>query len=229
MVNFMTMVLVLAFILVSGGCVGKSKYMAALQEAEIVRGDLEKTKAQTKALEQQIGSLRGQNQDLNANFESTTLEVRKLMESRDMEREASQEKVKNLELQIDNLVNQQRTLRQQFRDAKDSNATLKSLVARYEKELKESPQPAATLQPPVAMPPAPRGGAKPSAPEAGTLSTQTRPPTPTPPPSVAPVPPSPPKKPVSPTPQDQPETEPMEEGWFAIIKRWLAAILDWLF
>ncbi len=229
MATLMTLGLVLVLTFASGGCVSKSKYMAALQESEIVKGELEKTKAQEKALEQQIGVLRGQNKDLNAKFESTTIEVRNLTDSRDREREDSQEKVNNLEQQIDILVGQQRTLRQQFRDAKDANATLKSLVVRYEKELKESPLPAATLPPPTVMQPAPIGSPQLPIPESGGLSAKAEPPKPTPPPTVTPVSPPSPKKSAPPIPQDQPNTEPMEEGWFDMIKRWLAAILDWLF
>lgn len=225
----MTVGLALLIVLADGGCISKGKYKATLQEIEAIKADLERSKAQAKALEQQMGSLQGQNQEQNARLESTSLEVRKLTESRERERKGSEEKIKVLEQQIDLLVGQQRTLRQQFRDAKDANATLKSLVARYEKELKETPPPAAALPPPTVMPSAPGAGPKPAAPDTGGLAAKAQPAQPTPPPPAESVAPPPPKKPAPPIPKDFPAPEPAEEGWFAMIKRWLASILDWLF
>lgn len=164
--------MILMLVLVTPGCVVKeTKYLAAVQEAEVAKTDLEKTRAQKSALEQQVKMLREANSKMTADQEFVSAELQRIKDSREKERSSIDGRTKELEQKVKNLSAQHRTLRQEYEDVKKHNETLKATVARYQKELKErersltSPgQPAIPRVPgSSAAPPLSSPGAKPGA------------------------------------------------------------------
>jgi DNA uptake protein ComE-like DNA-binding protein len=67
---------------------------------------------------------------------------------------------------VKQLASQNRSLRQEYEDTKRHNETLKSLVARYQKELKDQSRSAGGTLAPSMPPPPPAGSLAPPAPSA---------------------------------------------------------------
>jgi len=160
------------------GCVSERKYQEALTETETAKTELATTRAQKSALEQQVKTLK----DLNVKFvneaQAAHDELERIQYGRDKERGSAEGRTKELEDRIKQLAAQNRSLRQEYEDTKRHNETLKSLVARYQKELKDqsrsaggslappptpvpAPVPAPLTQPPAASAPRPPVGSQP--------------------------------------------------------------------
>ena len=129
--------IVAAGIAASGCMVSEKKYVAALEEAESVKTDLEKTRAQKTALEQQVKGLRDANSKMTADQEFVSAELQRIKDSREKERSSIDGRTKELEQKVKDLSAQHRALRQEYDDVKKHNESLKATVARYQKELKE--------------------------------------------------------------------------------------------
>lgn len=181
--------LVLTFITAISGCVSKKEYMAAVAESEAVKTDLEKTRSQKAALEQQVKSLKDANAKMSADAEFVAAELQRIKDSREKERASIDTRTKELEQKIKDLSAQHRALRQEYEDVKKHNETLKATVARYQKELKERertvtlPSPPSLPRPPATAAPAPGG---PTSKLPGTQAGAQAEPTP-PQPGMAPV------------------------------------------
>jgi DNA uptake protein ComE-like DNA-binding protein/outer membrane murein-binding lipoprotein Lpp len=119
------------------GCVTNSQYQEALTEADNAREELEKVRQQKTAMEQQVRTLK----ELNVKFSNEALaardELQRIEHGRDKERGSVDGRTKDLEEQLKALSAQNRNVRQEYQDVKRHNETLKSLVARYQKELKD--------------------------------------------------------------------------------------------
>ena len=119
------------------GCVSDKKYHEALADADATRSDLERTRAQKNALEQQVKTLK----DLNAKFGSESQiardELQRIQHGRDKERDTIDVRTKELEDKVKQLTAQNRNMKQEYEEARRHNEQLKSLVARYQKEMKE--------------------------------------------------------------------------------------------
>ena len=119
------------------GCVSDKKYHEALADADTTRTDLERTRAQKNALEQQVKTLK----DLNAKFGSESQiardELQRIQHGRDKERDTIDVRTKELEDRVKQLTAQNRNVKQEYEEARRHNEQLKSLVARYQKEMKE--------------------------------------------------------------------------------------------
>jgi DNA uptake protein ComE-like DNA-binding protein len=119
------------------GCVTNSQYQEALTEADSAREELEKVRQQKTAMEQQVRTLK----ELNVKFSNEALaardELQRIEHGRDKERGSVDGRTKDLEEQLKALSAQNRNVRQEYQDVKRHNETLKSLVARYQKELKD--------------------------------------------------------------------------------------------
>lgn len=119
------------------GCVSEKKYREVLADADAARGDLERTRAQKNALEQQVKTLK----DLNAKFGSESQiardELQRIQHGRDKERDTIDVRTKELEDKVKQLTAQNRNVKQEYEEARRHNEQLKSLVARYQKEMKE--------------------------------------------------------------------------------------------
>lgn len=119
------------------GCVSDKKYHEALADADATRGELERARAQKNALEQQVKTLK----DLNAKFGSESQiardELQRIQHGRDKERDTIDVRTKELEDKVKQLSAQNRSVKQEYDEARRHNDQLKSLVARYQKEMKE--------------------------------------------------------------------------------------------
>jgi DNA uptake protein ComE-like DNA-binding protein len=145
-----------AGLLALGGCVKESTYKAALAESQAAKEDLERTRAQKNALEQQVRTLKELNVKFGSEAQAAQDELQRIEHGRDKERGTIDVRTKELEDKVKQLTAQNRSVRQEYEDVKRHNETLKSLVARYQKELKErsraaTPAPAA-LAPVPSMP-----------------------------------------------------------------------------
>ena len=128
---------VIVIALTAAGCVSKEKYVAATAEADTIKADLEKARAQKNALEQQVKGLKDANGKLTADSEFMSAELQRIKDSRDKERSSIDTRGKELEQKVKEMSAQHRMLKQEYEDVKKHNETLKSTVARYQKELKE--------------------------------------------------------------------------------------------
>jgi cell division protein FtsB len=147
------------------GCVSQKKYEEAMAESDSAKSELERTRAQKNALEQQVKTLK----DLNVKFGNEAQvahdELERIQHGRDKERGSVEGRTKELEDRVKQLSFQNRALRQEYEDVKRHNETLKSLVARYQKELKDQSRSATGSLAPSAssLSPAPPGVSAPPA------------------------------------------------------------------
>jgi DNA uptake protein ComE-like DNA-binding protein len=152
------------------GCVSTKKYEAALSESENAKVELEKTRQQKTAMEQQVRTLKDLNVKFGNEAQAARDELQRIEHGRDKERGSIEGRTKELEDKVKALSAQNRNMRQEFEDVKRHNETLKSLVARYQKELKDRSHSAAgglTPSAPLSPTPAPPMPA-PSAPAAAS-------------------------------------------------------------
>jgi len=167
----MAAVAVLASISLGGCLVSNSKYQDALAETEAAKTDLATTRAQKTALEQQVKTLKELNAKFGNEAQAARDELDRIQHGRDTERGTLDARTKELEDRVKQLTSQNRAVRAEYEDAKRHNETLKSLVARYQKELKERsvtgtlvPTPPSSTGPrPGVTPPAPPAMAPPAA------------------------------------------------------------------
>src|SRR5262245_33702479 len=119
------------------GCVTSSKYQDAVADAEAAKTELATTRAQKSALEQQVKTLKELNVKFGNEAQAARDELERIQYGRDKERSSIEGRSKELEDRVKQLASQNRALKAEYEDAKRHNETLKSLVARYQKELKE--------------------------------------------------------------------------------------------
>ena len=157
--------LIIAGTLTMAGCVSDRKYQEALAETESAKTELATTRAQKSALEQQVKTLKDLNVKFGNEAQAARDELERIQYGRDKERGSAESRTKELEERVKQLASQNRSLRQEYEDTKRHNETLKSLVARYQKELKDqSRSPGGSLAP--TMPPPAPGSVAPPAPSA---------------------------------------------------------------
>ena len=150
------MAVILVGAMLTMGCVSGKKYEEALAEADNAKMELEKTRQQKSAMEQQVRTLKELNVKFGNEAQAARDELQRIEHGRDKERDTIEGRTKELEDKVKALSAQNRNMRQEFEDVKRHNATLKSLVARYQKELKDRSHPAtAALTPSATLSPAP--------------------------------------------------------------------------
>lgn len=119
------------------GCVSQKKYEEAMVDVDTAKSELERTRAQKNALEQQVRTLK----DLNVKFGNEAQvahdELERIQHGRDKERGSVEGRTKELEDRAKQLALQNKAVRHEYEDVKRHNDTLKALVARYQKELKD--------------------------------------------------------------------------------------------
>ena len=146
------------------GCVTEKKYHEALADADATRGELERARAQKNALEQQVKTLK----DLNAKFGSESQiardELQRIQHGRDKERDTIEVRTKEWEDKVKQLTAQNRNVKQEYEEARRHNEQLKSLVARYQKEMKERSRSLSSMDSTRAPVPFSGGGASQSKP-----------------------------------------------------------------
>lgn len=138
------------------GCVSERKYQEALTETETAKTELATTRAQKSALEQQVKTLKDLNVKFGNEAQAAHDELERIQYGRDKERGSVEGRTKELEDRVKQLAAQNRAVRQEYEDTKRHNETLKALVARYQKELKDQSRSAGgSLAPSIAPAPAP--------------------------------------------------------------------------
>jgi len=119
------------------GCVSQTKYEEAMIDVDSAKSELALARSQKNALEQQVKTLK----DLNVKFGNEAQvahdELERIQHGRDKERGSVEGRTRELENRVKQLSFQNRAMRQEYEDVKLHNETLKSLVARYQKELKD--------------------------------------------------------------------------------------------
>ena len=141
------------------GCVSQRKYDEAMGDVESANLELERARTQKNALEQQVKTLK----DLNVKFGNESQvahdELERIQHGRDKERGSIEGRTKELEDRVKQLSFQNRAMRHEYEDVKQHNETLKSLVARYQKELKDQSRSVTGIVPPSvpSSSPAPTG------------------------------------------------------------------------
>lgn len=144
---------VLTVALLAGGCVSTGKYNEAMADAEATKAELERARAQKSALEQQVKTMKDLNTKFSSEAQAARDELSRIEHGRDKERSTIDAKAKDLEVKVAQLTAQQRSIRREYDDVKRHNDTLKSLVARYQKELKERPMTSSpAMAPSLALP-----------------------------------------------------------------------------
>jgi len=161
--------------MMAGGCVvSNKKYQDALADADSAKMELEKTRQQKNAMEQQVKTLKELNVKFGGEAQAARDELQRIEHGRDKERGALDTRTKELEDKLKAVSSQNRNVRAEYEDVKRHNETLKSLVARYQKELKDrSRSVTGSLTPSASLPPLPGAAAAPpaqSAPAAGAAA-----------------------------------------------------------
>jgi hypothetical protein len=129
--------IVLVGAVLTTGCVSNKKYQDALAEADNVKMELDKTRQQKGAMEQQVRTLKELNVKFGNEAQAARDELQRIEHGRDAERGTIEGRTKELEDKVKALSAQNKNVRQEYQDVKRHNDTLKSLVARYQKELKD--------------------------------------------------------------------------------------------
>ena len=129
--------MVLVGAVLATGCVSNKKYQDALAEADNIKMELEKTRQQKGAMEQQVKTLKELNVKFGNEAQAARDELQRIEHGRDAERGTIEGRTKELEDKVKALSAQNKNVRQEYQDVKRHNDTLKSLVARYQKELKD--------------------------------------------------------------------------------------------
>lgn len=144
--------IVLVGAVLATGCVSNKKYQEALTEADTVKMELEKTRQQKNAMEQQVRTLKELNVKFSNEGQAARDELQRIEHARDAERGAIEGRTKELEDKVKALSAQNKNMRQEYQDVKRHNDTLKSLVARYQKELKDRSNPQTAIVTPSQAP-----------------------------------------------------------------------------
>lgn len=148
--------------MLTSGCVSNKKYQDALAEADSVKMELEKTRQQKNAMDQQVKTLKELNAKFGGEAQAARDELQRIEHGRDKERGALDTRTKELEDKLKSVSSQNRNVRAEYEDVKRHNETLKSLVARYQKELKDRSRSVTGSLTPASLPPLP--SATPAAP-----------------------------------------------------------------
>lgn len=146
------------------GCVSQKKYEEAMTDAESYRSELALARAQKNALEQQVKTLKDLNMKFGNEAQVAHDELERIQHGRDKERGSVEGRTKELETHVRQLSFQNRALRQEYEGVKRHNETLKSLVARYQKELKDQSRSATGAPTPSASPASPAPSGMPASP-----------------------------------------------------------------
>jgi DNA uptake protein ComE-like DNA-binding protein len=152
--------------MLTSGCVTNKKYQDALAEADSAKMELEKTRQQKNAMEQQVKTLKELNVKFGGEAQAARDELQRIEHGRDKERGSIDTRTKELEDKLKALSSQNRNVRAEYEDVKRHNETLKSLVARYQKELKDRSRSVTGSLTPSSVSPLPGAAATTAAPAA---------------------------------------------------------------
>jgi S-adenosylmethionine hydrolase len=106
------MVLVLVGAVLATGCVSNKKYQEALAEADNVKMELDKTRQQKSAMEQQVRTLKELNVKFGNEAQAARDELQRIEHGRDAERGTIEGRTKELEDKVKALSAQNKNVRQ---------------------------------------------------------------------------------------------------------------------
>ncbi len=131
--------LMVCLVLGPAGCmVSQSKYEAATADMESAKVEVEKGRMLRDALEQQIQSLKNQNDKMTTDLEMMASEVQRIKESRENERILLDSREAEMGKKTQTLASKMGGLQREYQKVKSQNRALKDTVVRYQKELKEA-------------------------------------------------------------------------------------------
>ncbi|WP_447970740.1 helix-hairpin-helix domain-containing protein [Nitrospira sp. M1] len=128
-------IMMMAFVL-SGCMVSKSTYDAAVSDMESAKAELEKMRMHRDALDQQMKTLKNANESVSTDLEVMTAEVQRIKEGRKGEQALLQNRQKDMERNLKQVLVKHKRLAKEYQKVKSQNAALKDTVVRYQKELK---------------------------------------------------------------------------------------------
>jgi hypothetical protein len=208
-----------------GGCASETEYLDIQQQTEMARAEIEKTQAESNALDEQLKALEAEVAALSSRSQELSDEIQRLEASQRKEQSMLDETLGKLHNEAIAMTGQVRTLRHDYDAEQKAGIMLASLVQRYAKELEASEEAPAPAPMPVTS------GAQPNPP---ALAVTASPPAPAAP-TVSSVPPAPPVQPTVTVHPSKPAATttinpPVEEvGWFASVLNWILAIWHLIF
>src|SRR5438094_4751007 len=157
------------------GCVNQGTYKQTQKDLQSAKSDLDRLRGQNEALNKQVIGLKESNAKLKDELDKANAQLASLKEEGGKERQATDNKVKDLDRQVKELTKAKKDLTQELEVQKQRYEDSLRTIKRQAKELKEREK-SAWSEPPTPQP-------KPALPPADTM----RPPeAPTPAPSAAP-------------------------------------------
>lgn len=208
-------------ILTTGACVSRSTYDAAIADLEATKAELGSTSTQSQVLIEQVSELQQLKIDLARQMEaawSAFLQAKQKMET---EHTASQERLSKLIRMISQLTAQQNSLRYALQRANEEQPTLQSIVERYTSKLGEADGFRGPLSTPPISPIGEQAERALAFPAQGPAQTDLAPnPTVTTPAASADPTAANPK----PQPANKQTSEPVEDDWLSMLKRWVISL-----
>ena len=144
---FMVIGLVVMVSMMLSGCgaskylpVSKKKYEAAVADMESAKIEFEKSQMMRDAVEQENDKLKDENEKVAMDLEMMALEIRRIREGRESEREQLSVREAEVVEESQMLMARVRKFQQEYQKIKSQNRSLRDTVRRYKKELKEARQ-----------------------------------------------------------------------------------------
>jgi hypothetical protein len=196
-------------------CVKQSTYDAAVTDFAATKVELDRIKAQSQGLIEQVSEFQQRKINLERQMEADSSALQQAKQEMETEHAVSEERLSKLSSMIGQLVARQNSLRQALQRAQEEQVSLQASVDRYQSGPSEplfpppiarSSQPAETvIAPPTPGPvpqePAPKPTMTPPAPSTGPTASTTKP-----------------------QPVQKQTSEPTEGGWLSTIKGWVVSI-----
>jgi cell division protein FtsB len=212
------------------GCVSESEYLDVVQQTEMARAEIEKTQAESTALDEQLKALEAEVAGLSARSQELSDEIQRLQTSQRDEQSMLDETLGRLHNDAIAMTGTNRTLQHDYDAEQKAGIMLAGLVQRYARELEASEEPTETPASAMPMQVASSGQANgtshvtASAPPSAAAAGQTVSSAPTPRPSTTVL--SPMTKPAA-TAANQSVSE--QRGWLAAMLSWVLAIWHLIF
>jgi DNA repair exonuclease SbcCD ATPase subunit len=124
-------------LITTGGCVTRGTYDAVVEERERTKTELADTRVQEESLARQVRELESQNAEAMKEVEITLTAVLKAERDAEAQKKAADDHLAKLKHKINQLTNQQSTLRDQLAYVKEDGAALQEMVSVYQKKVSE--------------------------------------------------------------------------------------------
>jgi DNA repair exonuclease SbcCD ATPase subunit len=214
-------------VITSGGCVMNSTYNAAVEEAQAVKGELERTKEEQRILSRQVSELEKLNAESLRDIEVIAAEAEQEKTDADRQRREAEEQQAKLRQKIPQLIRQHGTLQDDLAVERKNQAALQELIEVYKKKVADlRNESAVASSPEVALAPKPFDPA--ALPPAQTLPEPVPAAEPLKPEPAPPMPATPPAA-VAPPATTEQKSEPSDSGLLSTIKGWIVSLWHLVF